>query len=304
MRPVVAILGPTATGKTEVSVALAKVVGAEVVNADALQVYRGLDIGTAKPTLEERAGVPHHLIDILDPSEPYSAGEFARRAFEYCQEIDARGGTSLVVGGSGLYQRALFQGLAELPQVSAEVRDRLDLRVRSEGLAALYRQLEILDPVSARRLAPGDRQRITRALEIAIETGRPLSEWLKEQRSSGDRIPVIRFGLTLSRPILYDRIESRVYAMLERGWVEEVARLLETGVPPGAPAFQAIGYREIVGYLGGETTLEAATADIMTATRRYAKRQETWFKAEPRVRWFDADDRESMVDAIAKQLTV
>jgi tRNA dimethylallyltransferase len=288
--PLLAIVGATATGKSELALALAEELRGEIVNADALQVYRGFDIGTAKPGPDERARVPHHLIDILDPHERWSAGEFARRAREAIAGIEARGNVPIVVGGSGLYLRALFEGISPIPPGNPQVRSELERALAEKGLGALAAELARVDPETAARLGAGDTQRILRALEVARVTGRPLSSWIAEQPFGTQRVDAVRFGLTLPRTVLYDRIAGRVARMVELGWVEEVARLLARGLDPGLPAFQAIGYRQIVRHLEGEWSLEQATAETVKATRRFAKRQETWFRREPDVTWFSAQD--------------
>jgi tRNA dimethylallyltransferase len=298
MDPVLAIVGPTATGKSALAMALAARLDGEIVNADALQVYRGFDIGTAKPGREERARVPHHLLDILEPHERYSAGEFARRAGEAITEIQGRGRLPLVVGGSGLYLRALCDGLSPVPPGDPEVRQKLRERLEVEGLAPLKEELSRLDPVTAQRLGAGDTQRVLRALEVALVSGRPLSAWTAEQPFGTQGIATIRVGLTLPRSILYDQIAGRVTQMLEAGWLDEVAALLRRELSPALPAFQAIGYRQLVRYLGGTVSLELAVADIVRETRRFAKRQETWFRKEPAVAWFSAQDLERQIPGV------
>ncbi|HEX6902845.1 MAG TPA: tRNA (adenosine(37)-N6)-dimethylallyltransferase MiaA [Thermoanaerobaculia bacterium] len=298
MEPVLAILGPTATGKSRLGMALAESLGGEIVNADALQVYRGLDIGTAKPTLEERERVPHHLIDILDPHEIWSAGEFARRAEEAIADIQGRGRVAIVVGGSGLYLRALFEGISPVPPGDPDVRRELRERLEREGLAVLREELLNLDPETAGRITAGDTQRILRALEVARVTGRPLSSWIAEQPFGTQRIAAIRVGLTLPRSILYDQIAGRVAWMMEAGWREEVAGLLRRGVSPDVPAFQAIGYRQLVRHLEGNGSLEGAVAEIVRETRRFAKRQETWFRKEPDVTWFSAQELKRQIPGV------
>ena len=288
MTRVLAIVGATATGKSALAMELAERLDGEIINADALQVYRGFDIGTAKPSLEERRRVPHHLIDVLDPDEPYSAGEFARRARSAIAEIQARGRRALVVGGSGFYQRALFRGLPAVPDVDPELRRRLQERCESEGLESLRRELEKRDPETAARLAAGDTQRILRALEVLEETGRPLS-WWQSQPAEAPPLSALRVGLTLPRAILYDRILSRIRRMITEGWVEEVVSLLERWPDPDLPAFQAIGYRQLARFVGGESSLETAIEEIDKETRRYAKRQTTWFRRELDIRWFSAE---------------
>ena len=303
MPPVLAIVGATATGKSELGLALAEEIGGEIVNADALQAYRGLDIGTAKPGAADRARAPHHLIDILEPHEVYSAGEFARRARAAIAEIQERGRTPVVVGGSGFYLRALFSGLSPLPSGNPETRQALRERLEKEGLGALRADLERLDPKTAARLEPGDTQRTMRALEVVLATGRPLSSWQEEQPLGTQgiaEIPAVRVGLTLPRSILYDRIAGRVAWMMEAGWLGEVAGLLQQGLSPRLPAFQAIGYRQLVRHLEGNGSLEQAVAEIVRETRRFAKRQETWFRKEPDVTWFSAQELKRQIPGVLR----
>lgn len=302
MQPILAIVGPTATGKSALGMALAERLCGEIINADALQVYRGFDIGTAKPGAAERARVPHHLIDILEPHEPYSAGEFARRARETIAEIEARGRLPIVVGGSGLYLRALFQGISPMPPGDPEVRARLRERLAEEGLPKLVQELWQLDPPTAARLKPGDTQRVLRALEVALVAGRPLSAFLVEQPFGVQRIAAIHVGLTVPRSILYDQIAGRVARMLEEGWLEEVAGLLRQGLSPGLPAFQAIGYRQLVRHLMGDGSLDEAIGETVKATRRFAKRQETWFRKESDVTWFSAQDLEERIPQVIEHV--
>lgn len=285
---VIAIVGPTATGKSALGLRLAETLGGEIINADALQVYRGFDVGTGKPSLEERRRIPHHLIDILEPHERYSAGEFARRAREAIAEIQGRGRVPIVVGGSGLYLRALLEGISPIPPPDPRMRRELHDRLEREGLEALRRELEELDSETAARLSPGDTQRTLRALEVALMTGRPLSSWIARQPFGTRRMSAIRIGLTLPRPILYHRIATRVRRMVQRGWVEEVIQLLQHGLDPSLPAFQAIGYRQLVRHVRQGWSLDLALEDTIRATRHFAKRQETWFRKEPHVVWFDA----------------
>jgi tRNA dimethylallyltransferase len=283
---VLAIVGATATGKSALGLALAEELDGEIINADALQVYRGLDIGTAKPGREERDRVPHHLIDILEPHERYSAGDFARRARQAVEEIRGRGRLPVVVGGSGLYLRALFEGISPIPPGDPEVRRQLRERLDAEGLPALAAELRARDPETAARLGAGDTQRILRALEVALVSGEPLSAYISRQPFGTERIEALRVGLTLPRGILYDQIAGRVAQMVQQGWVEEVSGLLSRGLSPSLPAFQAIGYRQLVQYLEGTWSLDRATAETIRATRRFAKRQETWFRKEPDIAWF------------------
>ena len=288
-----AVVGATCTGKSGLAMALARRFDAELVNADALQVYRGFDRGTAKPDAAARAAVPHHLVDILDPTEPFSAGEFARRARVAITDIESRGRRAILVGGSGFYLRALAHGLATVPPVPREVREALRVRLESEGAAALHRELAVRDPELASRLAPADGQRVVRGLEVLTATGRRLSEW--QRKTTAPATPsMVLLGLTLPRTVLYDRIATRAYAMLSGGWLDEVRQLLRDGVPENAPAFQAIGYRQLIRHVQGACTLEQAMADTIQATRRYAKRQETWFRRERVVNWFRSPDLERL----------
>lgn len=284
------ILGPTATGKSGLGMRLSADLEGEIVNADALQVYMGLDIGTAKPTTEVRKLVPHHLIDIRKPEEGFSAGEFARVARAVISELRSRGKSAIMVGGSGLYLRALLEGISEIPDVPARVRTKLRKRLEVEGLAALRRELRRVDPVTEGRLASGDTQRVSRALEVAEATGTPLSAWLARKPPKRPEIVAKKVGLTLPRALLYDRIRSRVESMLEAGWVQEVESLLDRGYSGEEPAFQAIGYRQLVRHLRGGVSLGEAMEHTIRSTRRYAKRQLTWFRSDPEVVWFDASD--------------
>jgi tRNA dimethylallyltransferase len=294
----IAIVGATATGKSRLAVELATRLGGEIVNADAFQVYRGLDIGTAKPEPEARAAVAHHLIDILEPGESFSAGSFARRAAAAIADIVARGRVAIVAGGTGFYLRALGAGLAPMPAVPAEVRERLAARCAREGVPALHAELAGVDPESAARIAPRDRHRVLRALEVWLASGETLSSWHRRAPATPAAAPTLRkIGLTLPRAVLYDRIESRVASMLERGWLDEIRGLLAAGVPPAAPAFRAIGYRSMIEHLSRGRDLESATREAVVATRRYAKRQETWFRRERDIEWLEARDRESALEA-------
>jgi len=290
MPGIVVILGPTGVGKSALALALAERFDGEIVNADALQVYRGLDIGTAKPSRAERARVPHHLVDVLEPHQPFSAGAFARLARAALEDIDERGAQAFLVGGSGLYLRALLDGLHDMPPVADEIRRTLRKSLDEEGLPALREELEAVDPEAARRIEAADTQRTLRALEVARATGRPLTHWLRRRAAQGLSQRALRIGLTLQRSILYDQIAVRVRRMMEAGWPAEVERLLAEGVSPSSPAFQAIGYRQLVGYLKGTSSLDQAIEEIERATRRYAKRQMTWFRRMANVHWITESD--------------
>lgn len=297
----IAVLGPTAVGKTAFGIALAERLDGEIVNGDALQAYRRLEIGTAKPTAEERRRVVHHLLDVLEPEETYSAGDFLRRGRDVVRDIEARGRVPIVVGGSGFYLRALIEGLSPIPPVSEAVRRALAEELATVGLGALYEQLRQQDPETAGRLQPTDTQRVTRALEVLRSTGRCLSSWRLEPPREPP-LDAVRLGLTLPRSILYDRVARRVRGMVDAGWVTEVRGLLEGGVPPEAPAFQAIGYRQIADHVLGRIPLQEAVERTIRATRRYAKRQMTWFRHERDVDWLTAASASDTFDSLVRRL--
>lgn len=285
------IVGPTAVGKTALVARLAERVRIEIVNADALQCVRGLDIGTGKPTAVERGDVPHHLFDTVEPEVRFSAGEYARRARVIVGEILARGRLPVAVGGSGFYVQALLEGLAPLPTPDPGIRASLR-REWEEDPDRVRSELERRDPETSRRLDPADRQRILRALEVARQTGSPLSSWHAEHppvpADFGGRL----LGLERPRDELVRRIDRRIRRMLEDGWLEEVRSLLRRGVAPSAPGLQAIGYRDLVEVVEGRTSLEDAIPRIERATRRYAKRQRTFFKRWDRIEWSHPEDPE------------
>ncbi|MDH3404992.1 MAG: tRNA (adenosine(37)-N6)-dimethylallyltransferase MiaA [Acidobacteriota bacterium] len=293
------VLGPTAAGKSALALALADHYPIEIVNGDSLQAYRGLDVGTAKPGAAERARVPHHLIDILDPSEPFSAGEFRRRALPVIEEIRARGRLPVVVGGSGFYLRALTAGLSAIPPVPGALRREVAALLRREGLPAVRRRLASLDPETAARVAADDPQRTLRALEVVLATGRGLADWWRREPPRAELEVLGRIGLTLPRALLYDRIARRLATMVADGWVEEVVGLLAGGCLPTMPAFQAIGYRQLVRHIRGEWSLERSLEETARETRRFAKRQLTWFRREPDVDWIEG---RSLAEALPRAL--
>jgi tRNA dimethylallyltransferase len=289
---VLTVVGPTAVGKTAVAIALARSLDGEIVSADSRQVYRGMDIGTAKPTADELKLVPHHLIDIIDPSEAYDAVRFAADAERTIVEVLARGATPLVVGGTGFYVASLFRGLFEGPGRNPGVRASLTERAESEGPAALHQELERVDPASAERIHVNDLSRVIRALEVHATTGRTLSEWRKEP----DRVPAFSaryVGLTLPREKLYERIDRRVDAMMTAGLLAEIEGLVSRGaLSPDMPAASAVGYRELLPVIErGEADITEAVALIKRNSKRYAKRQMTWFRSIEDVAWFDLDGR-------------
>lgn len=281
------ITGPTATGKTDLVLELAERVPLEVVSMDSAMVYRGLDVGTAKPSLATRARVAHHLIDILEPNEAYSAGRFARDAGALLEAIRARGRCPVLVGGTLLYLRALRDGLAALPRADADVRAALDAEAARVGWAALHERLRGVDPEAAARIAPGDRQRIQRALEVFTLTGQPITA-LQRERGAVARPRVLAVALVPeSRADLGARIAVRFDSMVEAGFVEEVRRLRARGdLAPDMPSMRSVGYRQIWAYLEGRATWNDTRERAIAATRQYAKRQLTWLRGDSRCeRW-------------------
>ncbi len=282
--PLVVILGPTASGKSALGVHVAERWGGEVVACDSTQVYRGFDIGTAKPDAAERRAIPHHLVDVIEPEEQFTAGEYRRIAELVLADLRARGRLPVLTAGTGLYLRALLEGLAAAPQRSAELRERLQA-LGEKSPDHLHRVLKRIDPVAARRIAPRDRQKLMRAIEISLLAGKPITEVHRAGRKPLAGFAPLRIGLNPPRPALHARIEARFARMIERGWLAEVAALMRSGVPAAAKPFDFIGYRQLREHLQGRLSLDAAAAAIALATRRYAKRQLTWFRREPDVVW-------------------
>ncbi|HLA79632.1 MAG TPA: tRNA (adenosine(37)-N6)-dimethylallyltransferase MiaA [Vicinamibacteria bacterium] len=283
--PLIAIVGPTASGKSALALRLAADRGGEIVSCDSLQIYRGLDIGSAKPTRAEQALVPHHLIDLADPQEPFSAADYARLARQALSGIRDRGRLPVVVGGTGLYLRALLEGLFEGPSRDPELRQRLEAMAGRWGQDALHRLLRRVDPAAADRIAPADRVRVVRALEVFRLTREPLTA--HHQRAGGGLtgFAVRIVGLALDRGELRARVERRTEEMWQRGLLSEVQGLLAKGYAPDLRPLQAIGYRQAVAVIEGRLSEAAARRDMVTATMRYAKRQMTWFRHQAEVRW-------------------
>jgi tRNA dimethylallyltransferase len=281
-----------------VALALAAGVGAEIVNADSLQVYRELDIGTAKPTPAERAQVRHHLIDVADPPEPYDAARYSLAGREVLADLHRRGVPPLVAGGTGLYLKALLMGLFPEGEPLPPIRDRLRREMGCLGLPALYQRLLRLDPATAARLHPHDTYRILRALEVMEATGRPLSEFIAAHRFQDAPYTVLKLGLALPREELYRRIEGRTESMLAQGWLEEVRGLLAR-YPADLKPLQSLGYRHLGNFLAGRWSWEEALTLLNRDTRRYAKRQLTWFGGDPEIRWFLPDETAALAAALA-----
>ena len=306
--PLVAVVGPTASGKSALAMALAERLGGEVINTDSMQVYRGFDIGTGKLSQAERRRVTHHLIDVANPAEQYSAGRYIADARAAIAGMVERGRVPILCGGTGLYFRALLFGMAEIPQVSARVRDAVEAWLKQKGLAAGHAELTRVDPVTAAKVHPNDPARIARALEVYRMAGVPLSAYRRAQPFAESAPGALSVGTSFERPELYRRIGQRVRAMIARGWIEEVEGLLGQGYGPGLKPMRAIGYRQIAAWLGGgrlpEGGGEALAEAIATHTRRYAKRQMTWFRGMGGAVWLDIDsqDQPSTFDTLAQAL--
>lgn len=298
--PAIFLMGPTASGKTDLAIALRERLPFELISVDSAMIYRGMDIGTAKPDRETLQRAPHRLIDILDPAESYSAARFRADALREMEEITRSGRIPLLVGGTMLYYRALEYGLSDLPQKDEAVRRRLDEEALAIGLEALHQRLAQVDPVSAARIHPNDPQRLLRALEVHAITGEPMSRlW---ERQSGEQLPFRLIKLALApaeRSLLHERIEQRFRQMLTHGLVEEVERLHARGdLHPDLPAIRCVGYRQVWSYLEGVWDYDTMMERGITATRQFAKRQFTWLRSERNVEWFDATNRKLVENAL------
>jgi tRNA dimethylallyltransferase len=301
--PLVAIVGPTGAGKSALGIAMAARFGGEVVCCDSTQVYRRFDIGTAKVAAAEQEGIPHHLMDLLDADEVFTAGDFRRRALGVLEDLQRREKLPVFTVGTGLYLRALLEGLSDAPTRSEDLRERLRRAADARGHAHLHRILARLDPASAARIAPRDVVKMIRALEVRLLTGKPITELHRAGRPPLEGYHAIKIGLAPPRAALYQRIERRVDAMLAAGWLAEVKQLLAAGISADSKPFQFIGYDELRMHLAGVITFDAAVAAIRQATRRYAKRQLTWFRKEQGVRWFEGfGDDPAIAAAVAEHL--
>jgi tRNA dimethylallyltransferase len=300
----IVICGPTASGKTSLAIDLAESFGAEIISADSRQVYRGMDIGTAKATAEERLRVPHHLIDMVDPDRNFTAADFVGLARKTIVEIDARGHLPMLVGGTGLYIRALTEGLLPAPGADKELRDRLLARESMEGEGTLHRHLKEIDPVLAARLHPRDRIRIIRAIEVFSLTGRRLSELQEAHAFAEHPYRVLSLGLAPHRDDLYYAIDIRVEAMMAAGLLDEVRALLARGYSSHLKAMRTIGYRECLQHLEGELSLDETVAHIQQASRRYAKRQLTWFRKDKSIIWVDSLRESDKIQALIDNFIV
>ena len=298
--PVIFIVGPTAVGKSQVAIAVAKALESDVLTADSTQVYRGMDIGTDKPRLEERGGVPHHLIDLVAPDEPFNVGLYRQAALQEIARLHAEGRVPLVVGGTGLYVRALAYGLWEGPPADWGLRRELLEEEAVHGEGHLWSKLQQADPALAGTLHARDRNKIVRALEVVIRTGIPLSEWHRRHQFHERPFRSIMIGLTMDRAALYRRIDARVLREIEDGLLEETRALLARGYDETLGSMKALGYRQMAGYVQGRYDWAEAVRRLQRDTRHFAKRQWTWFRNDPSVHWLMIEENES-VEQIAKR---
>jgi len=297
-KKIVVITGPTGSGKSSLAVQLAHRLGGEIVNADSMQVYRGMDVGTAKPDLESRRDVPHHLFDVVNPDEAFNAALYRSLAVPVIEKVLARARPCFVVGGTGLYIKTLLGGLLSCPPSDPQVREEILRQWEAHGAEALHRTLARLDPEGAQKIHPRDRVRITRALEIMRVTGRSLSSLAAEHGFRDKAFLSFKICLQIEREALYDRINERSLAMVRNGLIEETAGLLKKGYSPELKSMKALGYRHAVRYLQGLVSLEAMVWELQRDTRRYAKRQLTWFKADPEMEWVAPEAEEALAEKI------
>lgn len=301
MNNIICIAGPTASGKTALAVELAKELNGEVVSCDSMQVYKRMDIGTAKPTAEEMQGIPHHMLDVAQAWEDFSVSRYCNQAAPIVDDIIAQGKTAIIAGGTGLYMDSLIRGNNFAPFPSTGVREALEARAEAEGIQPLLEELAQVDPESTGRLHPSDRKRIIRALEVYRETGITITEHNRRTREVPPKYRPVWLGLDFSdRAALYRRIDRRVERMLEAGLLDEIRSLLESGIPETCTAMQAIGYKEFLPVLRGERGLCDAAAEVCQSSRRYAKRQLTWFRRNPNMHWI-AREEDGAPDEIIRQ---
>lgn len=305
LKPLVVIVGPTAVGKTEISIEVAKRVKGEIISADSMLVYRGMDIGTAKPTTEEMQGVPHYMIDIVDPDQEYSVASYQKTTEAFVDTIAGKGNLPLLVGGTGLYVRAVIDHYDFTPAARDEgIRKKLEQEAQCLGAEGMHRKLAEVDQNSAARLHPNDLRRVIRALEVYYQTGKPISLYQYTNRVQNPKYNLLMFGLTMERQLLYQRIEQRVDLMVANGLIDEVKGLL-LRYGSMSTAMQGLGYKEMVAYLTGQTSLEEAVEILKRDTRRFAKRQLTWFRADKRIQWLNSDrftSKKEVADEIVNQI--
>ena len=295
--PLIVVVGPTAAGKSGLAVQMARSLDAEVISADSVQVYRGFDVGTGKLLPEEMGGVPHHLMDVVAPDEPFSAARFVELADHAAADILGRGRRVVVAGGTGLYVRALVRGLFGAPPASEEIRQRHRDEATDVGVPALHRRLAEVDPEAAERIHENDLVRVSRALEVLEQTGRTISDLQREHRASPPRYPAFILGLGPDRPLLWERIQRRVEAMMAGGWLEETRGLLAQGYGETRP-MGSLGYRQLSAHLRGELDLAEAVRQTVRDTRRFARRQLTWFREEPGINWIQRPEQLDMAGVL------
>ena len=299
MPQIITIAGPTASGKTALSILLAKEMDGEIVSCDSMQVYKDMDIGTAKPTPEEQEGIPHHMLSVAEPWEDFSVSRYCAMADPIVEDILRRGKSPIIVGGTGLYMDALIRGNAFAPCPSTGRREELEALAASQGIEAVIERLQKADPESAARLHPSDQKRIIRAMEVYLETGMTITEHNRKTQEIPPKYHPIRFALTdRQRQTLYDRIDRRVDTMVEAGLIEEIQGLLARGIPEKCTAMQAIGYKEFVAALHGACSLEEAAGQVKQSSRRYAKRQLTWFRRNPENIWLIREDGQTSMEIL------
>ncbi len=299
---VVVVCGPTGIGKTSTSIALARRFGGEIVNADSMQIYRYMDIGTAKPTADEIAQVPHSMVDIVDPDQPFDAARFSERAAVEIEKLEKRGLLPIVAGGTGLYIKALVHGLFRARPADKELLDQLTAEAEEKGSVVLHARLEACDPAAAGRIHVNDTFRIVRALEVHLSTGKGITEFQEEHGFSEEPYDVLKIGLHMDREKLYDRINRRVDIMLDEGLLAEVKELLARGYQRELKSMQSIGYRHMGDYLSGEVTWEETVRLLKRDTRRYAKRQMTWFRKDRDLVWATPSDKEKLFGIVEEWL--
>ena len=294
---IVVVAGPTASGKSDLAMRLAEEFDGELICSDSMQVYRKFDIGTSKPTLSEQKLIPHHQLDLIDPDENYSAGKYERDTSIIIQQIQQRGHLPILVGGSGLYYRALMYGISNIPHIPKNIRQELICLQEKHGTSYCWEQLQKHDPQTAKRLHPNDTSRIMRSLEVVIATGTSIADFQKQQPFAEARYPVLAVAYEWERSELYERINQRTLKMLKSGWIEEVETLLESYAPE-LKSLQAIGYREIIEHLQKKLKWEQLVREIQQRTRQYAKRQMTWFRREAKIEWHQPHDEDAILDKV------
>jgi len=289
-KPIVAIVGPTAVGKSRIGIEVAKILQTELLTADSCQVYRGMDIGTDKPTLQERQGIPHQLIDLVNPDQSFNVGDFRVHAIQEISRLHRQGLLPLIVGGTGLYIRALLRGLCPGPPANWSIRQALTQEATERGWPFLHEKLQQVDPDLAQRLHPNDQPKVLRALEVYETLGIPFSQVQQQHQFQESPYPFLLIGLTMERQTLYHRIETRVEREIEKGLVQETQRLLQQGYARTLGSMKGLGYRQFSGYLEGEYSYEEAVRLLKRDTRHFAKRQMTWFRKEPGIQWITLEE--------------